>query len=139
MEEKFNSPSQNNGVLYSSANTSQINNKHQGNDNENPSAKELKPQYSMPGILHFIQHEWARFELERSQWELDRAEFQVAQPNPSVTFSSFASPAAPVNALFLFASSTQRLHCKQHPLPFVYTLSPFPLFVKTKTKDNISS
>lgn len=31
----------------------------------------------MPGILHFIQHEWARFELERSQWELDRAEFQA--------------------------------------------------------------
>ncbi|KZC09556.1 Striatin-3 [Dufourea novaeangliae] len=31
----------------------------------------------MPGILHFIQHEWARFELERSQWEVDRAEFQA--------------------------------------------------------------
>lgn len=34
-------------------------------------------QYSIPGILHFIQHEWARFELERSQWEVDRAEFEV--------------------------------------------------------------
>lgn len=34
-------------------------------------------QYSIPGILHFIQHEWARFELERSQWEVDRAELQV--------------------------------------------------------------
>ncbi|XP_028177892.1 striatin-3 isoform X2 [Ostrinia nubilalis] len=33
-------------------------------------------QYSIPGILHFIQHEWARFELERSQWEVDRAEFE---------------------------------------------------------------
>lgn len=37
-----------------------------------------RPQYSIPGILHFIQHEWARFELERSQWEVDRAEFQVS-------------------------------------------------------------
>lgn len=36
-------------------------------------------QYSIPGILHFIQHEWARFELERSQWEVDRAELQVNQ------------------------------------------------------------
>lgn len=39
--------------------------------------KEQSPQYTMPGVLHFLQHEWARFELERSQWELDRAEFQV--------------------------------------------------------------
>ncbi|XP_065158001.1 striatin isoform X2 [Atheta coriaria] len=35
------------------------------------------PQYSIPGILHFIQHEWARFELERSQWEVDKAELQA--------------------------------------------------------------
>lgn len=34
-------------------------------------------QYSIPGILHFLQHEWARFELERSQWDVDRAELQV--------------------------------------------------------------
>uniref|UniRef100_A0A182NB88 Striatin domain-containing protein n=1 Tax=Anopheles dirus TaxID=7168 RepID=A0A182NB88_9DIPT len=34
-------------------------------------------QYSIPGILHFIQHEWARFELERSQWDVDRAELQL--------------------------------------------------------------
>lgn len=36
-----------------------------------------RSQYSIPGILHFIQHEWARFELERSQWEVDRAELQA--------------------------------------------------------------
>ncbi|ENN78799.1 hypothetical protein YQE_04736, partial [Dendroctonus ponderosae] len=35
-----------------------------------------KIQYSIPGVLHFIQHEWAKFELERSQWEVDRAELQ---------------------------------------------------------------
>ena len=33
--------------------------------------------YSMPGILHFLQHEWNRFEFERQQWELDRAELMV--------------------------------------------------------------
>lgn len=48
------------------------NNKQQGEEANNP-----KAQYSIPGILHFIQHEWARFELERSQWEVDRAELQV--------------------------------------------------------------
>ena len=38
-----------------------------------------RPQYSMPGILHFLQTEWARFEMERSQWEVERAELQVKQ------------------------------------------------------------
>lgn len=47
-----------------------INNK-QNDDNSQ------RTQYTIPGILHFIQHEWARFELERSQWEVDRAELQV--------------------------------------------------------------
>lgn len=31
----------------------------------------------MPGILHFLQTEWARFEMERSQWEVERAELQA--------------------------------------------------------------
>ena len=33
--------------------------------------------YSIPGILHFLQHEWSRFEMERSQWEVEKAELQV--------------------------------------------------------------
>uniref|UniRef100_A0A3Q4HVB0 Striatin, calmodulin binding protein n=1 Tax=Neolamprologus brichardi TaxID=32507 RepID=A0A3Q4HVB0_NEOBR len=37
-----------------------------------------RAQYSIPGILHFLQHEWARFEVERAQWEVERAELQVA-------------------------------------------------------------
>ena len=45
--------------------------------NQPQSQTQTQSQYSMPGILHFIQHEWARFELERSQWEMDRAELQV--------------------------------------------------------------
>uniref|UniRef100_A0ACB8FT08 Uncharacterized protein n=1 Tax=Sphaerodactylus townsendi TaxID=933632 RepID=A0ACB8FT08_9SAUR len=31
---------------------------------------------SLPGILHFIQHEWARFEAEKSRWEAEKAELQ---------------------------------------------------------------
>uniref|UniRef100_A0A8C8H4B9 Striatin n=1 Tax=Oncorhynchus tshawytscha TaxID=74940 RepID=A0A8C8H4B9_ONCTS len=33
--------------------------------------------YNIPGILHFLQHEWARFEVDRAQWEVERAELQA--------------------------------------------------------------
>lgn len=36
-------------------------------------------QYTMPGVLHYIQHEFSRLEMERSQWDIDRAELQVKQ------------------------------------------------------------
>ncbi|XP_034947263.1 striatin-3 [Chelonus insularis] len=79
MEENSSSVSQNhNGPLPAGANVSATNEKHQNSDNASGNGtKDQRPQYSMPGILHFIQHEWARFELDRSQWELDRAEFQA--------------------------------------------------------------
>ena len=38
----------------------------------------VPPQYTIPGILHFIEHEWQRFQAERSQWDTDRAELQVS-------------------------------------------------------------
>lgn len=43
-----------------------------------------KVKYTMPGVLHFIQHEWSNFELERSHWEIDRAELQVSRTLLSV-------------------------------------------------------
>ena len=33
--------------------------------------------YTIPGILHFIKHEWSRFEKEKAMWEVERAELQV--------------------------------------------------------------
>uniref|UniRef100_A0A8C6GBX9 Striatin-3 n=1 Tax=Mus spicilegus TaxID=10103 RepID=A0A8C6GBX9_MUSSI len=44
-----------------------------------PAGPELtRPQqYTIPGILHYIQHEWARFEMERAHWEVERAELQA--------------------------------------------------------------
>ncbi|KAM9490606.1 striatin isoform 3-T3 [Salvelinus alpinus] len=33
--------------------------------------------YNIPGILHFLQHEWARYEVDRAQWEVERAELQA--------------------------------------------------------------
>ncbi|XP_065056919.1 striatin-like [Rhopilema esculentum] len=39
--------------------------------------QDQRPSYSIPGILHFIQHEWTRFEMERAHWEVERAELQA--------------------------------------------------------------
>ena len=47
-----------------------------GRGGSNTSASDLN--YSIPGILHFLQHEWSRFEMERGQWEVERAELQVS-------------------------------------------------------------
>lgn len=69
----------------------------------NKQGEETKAQYSIPGILHFIQHEWARFELERSQWEVDRAELQVG------TIFSRTTP-----------FSTSRFHIRHHRKIFIY-------------------
>ncbi len=34
--------------------------------------------YTIPGILHFIKNEWSRFEKERTNWEVQKAELQVS-------------------------------------------------------------
>uniref|UniRef100_A0A0N5AW51 WD_REPEATS_REGION domain-containing protein n=1 Tax=Syphacia muris TaxID=451379 RepID=A0A0N5AW51_9BILA len=44
---------------------------------EGKSGEQRRAPYSMHGVLHFLQHEWSRFEVERSQWEMERAELQA--------------------------------------------------------------
>lgn len=39
--------------------------------------KDSHAQYTIQSVLHFIQSEWTRLELQRSQWEMERAELQV--------------------------------------------------------------
>lgn len=55
-----------------------------GNHNNNRNSNSMNVEngtsritYTVPGILHYIQHEWARFEMERAHWEVERAELQV--------------------------------------------------------------
>ena len=36
-----------------------------------------RARYNVPEILRYMQHEWARFELERALWDVERAELQV--------------------------------------------------------------
>ncbi|VDN56023.1 unnamed protein product [Dracunculus medinensis] len=33
--------------------------------------------YTMHGVLHYLQHEWSRYEMERAQWDMERAELQA--------------------------------------------------------------
>lgn len=36
------------------------------------------PTYTLPGVLHFLQQEWRRFERERNEWEIEKAEYRVS-------------------------------------------------------------
>lgn len=70
-----NGGSGNGGQLIGSGGVNQMGGQSGNKDEQNP---QNSAQYTIPGILHYIQHEWARFELERSQWDVDRAELQVS-------------------------------------------------------------
>ena len=52
------------------------NNNTNGNAGVSGSGTNERPAvtYSMPGILHYLQHEWNRYELDRQQWEVEKAE-----------------------------------------------------------------
>ncbi len=56
-----------------SLNGSNNNNNNTSNNNERPPNV-----YTMPGILHYLQHEWNRFEFERQQWDVERSELMVS-------------------------------------------------------------
>jgi striatin 1/3/4 len=46
-------------------------------ENENTSLNVNLPNYSIPGILQYIQSEWSKFELERAQWQVEKAELEA--------------------------------------------------------------
>ncbi|TKR70875.1 hypothetical protein L596_022843 [Steinernema carpocapsae] len=41
-----------------------------------------KSQYTIPGVLHFIQHSFSKYELDRINWEIERAELQGFLSHP---------------------------------------------------------
>lgn len=59
------------------ASTNQYSANLAGNNAGKPEEQFVRPQYNMPGILQFLQTEWAKFEMERAQWDVERAELQV--------------------------------------------------------------
>jgi hypothetical protein len=68
--------SANTNALTSSSSSS-TNQPNGTNGTSQNSSEKTTNNYTMPGILHFLQHEWNRFEYERQQWEIDRAELLV--------------------------------------------------------------
>lgn len=69
------------GVFFNNNNNSVLAGGGKGPLPDGDAAEAARAQYSIPGILHFLQHEWARFEVERAQWEVERAELQVKTPH----------------------------------------------------------
>lgn len=54
-------------------------NTNNSNNNSSP-GHQSEPQrqpYTMPGVLHYIQCEWQRFENDRHQWEIERSELNA--------------------------------------------------------------
>lgn len=65
----------NSSQLGGAGNNSMSVSNRQGDGSNNAASHEQI--YTIPGVLHFIQHEFTRFEIERSQWDVDRAELQA--------------------------------------------------------------
>ncbi|XP_032409959.1 striatin isoform X3 [Xiphophorus hellerii] len=65
------------GVFFNNNNNSVLAGGGKGPLPDGDTGEAARAQYSIPGILHFLQHEWARFEVERAQWEVERAELQA--------------------------------------------------------------
>lgn len=38
---------------------------------------EQSTEYTLPGVLHFLQAEWRKFEREKNEWMIERAELKV--------------------------------------------------------------
>lgn len=41
-----------------------------------------QPEYTLAGILHYLQSEWRRYERDRNEWEIERAEMRVSTELP---------------------------------------------------------
>ncbi|KAG5830988.1 hypothetical protein ANANG_G00299110 [Anguilla anguilla] len=65
------------GVFFNNNNNSVLPGGGKGPLHEGDGGEAARAQYSIPGILHFLQHEWARFEVERAQWDVEKAELQA--------------------------------------------------------------
>ncbi|CAG8537810.1 19820_t:CDS:10 [Cetraspora pellucida] len=44
---------------------------------QQPMQQSQIPEYTLPGVLHFLQSEWRRYERDRNEWEIERAEMKA--------------------------------------------------------------
>lgn len=59
------------------SNDQQQQQQQQSNQNQQQQQQNQQPPYTIPGILHYLQYEWHRFEVERQEWEVERAELSA--------------------------------------------------------------
>lgn len=53
------------------------NNDARARTGQNDQQQNQKPPYTIPGILHYLQYEWHKFEVERQEWEVEKAELSA--------------------------------------------------------------
>lgn len=51
------------------------------------SQQSQQQEYSLAGVLHFLQTEWRRYERDRNEWEIERAEMRVSCMKNTVRWS----------------------------------------------------
>lgn len=74
--------SMNGATLHSGGN-------HAANDPNHQDA----PEYSLSGVLHFLQSEWRRYERDRNSWAIERAELRVGLQSDTGAYCSFGGRA----------------------------------------------
>lgn len=55
----------------------QSNQQQQQQQQQTQQQQNQQPPYTIPGILHYLQYEWHRFEVERQEWEVEKAELSA--------------------------------------------------------------
>jgi striatin 1/3/4 len=73
----LNTNNNNNNNNNSNGNNGQPNSSNNNNTNTSNNERSSNVSYTMPGILHYLQHEWNRYELDRQQWEVEKAELMT--------------------------------------------------------------
>lgn len=72
---------QNNGLNGSPSNGSASNGlaggAGSGGSQDAASSVQQPAEYTLAGILHYLQSEWRRYEKDRNEWEIERAEMRV--------------------------------------------------------------
>lgn len=53
------------------------NNTAQNGGGSQDAASSSQPEYTLAGILHYLQTEWRRYEKDRNEWEIERAEMRA--------------------------------------------------------------
>ena len=52
--------------------------------------------FTLSNVLHFLQSEWRKYERDRNEWEIERAEMRVRRPTlPHPAFSFVYAPSGP--------------------------------------------